>query len=524
MSSDRSRGLIETVRLHTDIVDVISQFVTLNHQNKALCPFHKEKTPSFSVNSREQYFYCFGCGVGGDVFRFLELYQNRPFWQILVDLAGQAGIAVPTLTDEGRQDLHEERSIEDILTETAQFYHHSLTPKARQYLVEERGLSEDTIARFQIGFANGSLRQHLLDERHESVDLCLKAGVLTRTDSGIRDYFYHRIIFPNIRRGRVVHLSGRSLDEQKPKYLHLPGGIRYLYNEDALSGEVVYIAEGIPDCLSAVQEGYPAVGTYGSYGFKPEYAERFSYCETVYLCLDGDQAGLKGALKIGEIIGERAKIVQLPQGLDLNDYFRDNTKDDFDSLVASATGIIKFELSQIPSDTDKIELPRKLEPILLRLSRMDKAAAEAYLSYKIKDHFNLKKTDIDGYRDIVNKHRKAEAESVKAQTSDSDTEPVYTAYFDGLVDLVEHDGSPAFLIKEADNLTIAEQVEREGTVYIPPKKTQIPWLLPRGEEVLKYCKTAAAGLSHTECDATLYDALVAYHKAISELPGTGGVL
>jgi DNA primase len=194
------------------------------------------------------------------------------------------------------------------------------------------------------------LREHLIDKRKFPLDLCLKAGVLKKTAEGaVRDYFYHRVIFPNLKRGRVVHLSGRSLDEgQEPKYLHLPGEMRYLYNEDALSSKTVYIAEGIPDCLSAVQAGYSAVAILGSSNFKPEYLPKFSRCEAVYLCLDGDKAGEEGALRIGGLIGERARIVQLPTGLDLNDYFKDHRKEDFESLIASAKDIIKYELSLIP--------------------------------------------------------------------------------------------------------------------------------------------------------------------------------
>jgi DNA primase catalytic core len=513
------RDLIEKVRERTDIVQVIGQHITLDRHNKALCPFHEEKTPSFSVNFKGQYFYCFGCGAGGDAFRFLELYEDKHFMEVLAELAHQAGIPLTTLTSEDQQCMREIRTIEDILTETAAFYHQGLTPEVKDYLTKGRGFSEETISRFQIGYASGKLREHLIDKQEFPLDLCLKAGVLKKAEGdSVRDYFYHRVIFPNLKRGRVVHISGRSLDGQEPKYLHLPGEIRYLYNEDALSSKAVYIAEGIPDCLSAAQAGYPAVAILGSSHFKPEYLPRFSRCKTVYLCLDGDRAGKEGTLRIGGIIGERAKIVQLPQGLDLNDYLKDHPKEDFESLIASAKDIIKYELGLILPDTDKIELPQRLDPILRKLARMDKAKAEAYLSYEIKLRFKLKKEDIDGYRDLVNKYRRGEAEAPNIQTASPDTGPLYTALFDGLVDLVEHKGSPAFLIKDGDKLSILTQVERDGVLYIPPPKEQIPWLLPRGEEVLKFYDLQEV-LPQRKGDGALYDDLLTYHKAISELPG-----
>jgi len=516
---NETKVLIEKVREQTDIVQVIGQRIALDRNNKALCPFHEEKTPSFFVNPEGQYFHCFGCGVGGDVFRFIELYENKPFMEVLSELANQAGIFLSVLTSEVRQRIKEVRTIEDILTETAMFYHQSLIPEVISYLTKERGFTEETISRFQIGYANGKLREHLIDKRKFSLDPCLKAGVLKKEkEDGVRDYFYHRVIFPNLKRGMVVHISGRSPDGQEPKYLNLPGKIRYFYNEDALSSKAVYIAEGILDCLSAIQAGYPAVAILGSSNFKPEYLPKFSRCETVYLCLDGDKAGEEGALKIGALIGERARIVRLPEGIDLNDYLKDHTKEDFEGLVDSSKDIIKYELSLIPPDIDKTELPRRLESILKNLARLDKVKAEAYLSYEIKPRFKLKKEDIDGYRELVNKHRRGEAEASNIQTVKPNAKAVYIAFFDGLVDLVEHNGNPAFLIKEGDKLSILPQVERDGVLYIPPLKEQIPWLLPRGEEVLKFYELQKL-LSQRELDGALYDDLLSYHKAISELPG-----
>jgi DNA primase catalytic core len=517
MKDAEFRGIVEKVREQTDIVVVVNRHITLDRHNKALCPFHEEKTPSFSVNPKGQYFRCFGCGVGGDVFKFLELYEHKPFFEVLIELAMEVGISLPELADENKDPIGEARIIEDILTETTRFYHGSLTPEAKDYLVKERGFTEETISQFQIGYAEGGLREYLIDKCKLPLDLCLKAGVLKKTDKGaVRDYFYRRIIFPNLKRGRVVHLSGRSLDAQEPKYLHLPGEIRYLYNEDALSNSEVYIAEGIPDCLSAVQTGYPTVAILGTSGFKPDYVSKFSRCETIYLCLDGDEAGRNGTLKIGTLIGEQARIVQLPDGLDVNDYLRAHSKDDFDSLVAAAKDVVKYELSLIPEDTDKTELPRKLKPVFEKLARMEKAKAEAYLSYEIKPRFELKREDIGGYRDLINKRRKAEGNGADSESCDAE-EPkyVYTAVFKGLVDLVEHNGSPAFLVRDGDELSIFPEIEKEGVVLIPPLREQIPWLLPRGEEVLKFYEPQAT----KEKDEALYYDLLAYHVDISELPG-----
>ncbi len=511
------RDQIDAIRERTDIVQVIAKRISLDRHNKALCPFHNEKTPSFSVNPKGQFFYCFGCGVGGDVFTFLELYKKESFMEVLSDLAGQAGISLPNLTPEERQDIENNRIIEDILTETAGFYHRSLTSEVRDYLSKKRRITDETISRYQIGYAGGDLRKHLLDDRKMALDLCLKAGVLKQADRGaIKDYFYNRVIFPILKRGRAVFLTGRRLDAGEPKYLHLPGQIRYLYNEDALSGGNAFIVEGIPDCLSAVQLGYPAVAILGSSNFKPEYLSKFSRCKTIYICLDGDESGREGTMKTAEIFGERARIIELPQGYDLNDYFNGYSKTDFDKLIETSKDIIKYQITNIAPGVDKTELPGLLDPIFKKLACLDKAKAEPYLKYEIKPRFGLTNSDIDAYRVLVNNYRKQDEQEIKSSNSNSNT--IYTASFDGLVDLVEHNGDPAFLIKKNDELEILSEFEKNGIQYLPPPIEQIPWLLPRGEEILNLYELQQV-LSQRESDGALYDDLLAYHKAISELPG-----
>lgn len=519
MKGHESKDLIEFVKQRTDIVQVIGGRIKLDRNNKALCPFHEEKTPSFSVNVKVQYFHCFGCGVGGDVIRFIELYEKKSFKEALLGLAGRAGVALSSLSSDEFDKFEEKHALQDILAKTATFYHKSITDEVREYLIEERGFTEDTISRFQIGFANGSLREYLIGKCNLPADLCHKAGVLKKTESGqIKDYFYNRVVFPVIRRGLVVNLSGRTIDGREPKYLHLPGEISYLYNEDALFNKEVYVTEGITDCLSAIQAGYPAVAILGSLSFKTEFLQRFSGCTKIYLCLDGDDAGRQGAEKAAIIIGERARIVELPEGTDLNDYFKAHSKDEFETLLSAAKDIIKYKLNHIPKDTDKTELPNLLAPVLGILAHMDMAKAESYLSYEIKPHFKLKNKDIEAYRKIVNEQRDEDNKLESQHQAKSTEKPKYTALFEGLVDLVEQDDESAFLINDGGKITVVSQAEVSGIVYHPPPKEQIPWLLPRGEEVLKLSEIEKV-LPPRESDGALYDDLVAYLKTVSELPG-----
>jgi DNA primase catalytic core len=513
------REVIEEVRRRTDIVAVVSRYVPIDRQNKARCPFHKDAEPSFHVNPEGQYFYCFGCGVGGDVFKFLELQEGKPFMAALADLAGRADISMPQLGTEAVEQVKERRLVEDILSETAAYYHKTLTPEVLEYLKEKRGFSGETINRFQIGFANGGLRGHLTGKCGYEVERCLKAGVLRRDDNGqVLGYFREHVIFPNRRHGRVVHLTGRSLGGSGPKYLHLPGPILYLYNEDAVESAEVILVEGPTDCIAATQAGYAAVGMFGVCGFRPEHAEKFSRSLTVYICFDGDEAGQEGAVKVGGVIGDIARIIQLPKGSDLNDFLRQHPRHELDSLIAKAKSVIGYEISLIPADLDKTRLPQRLDPVLRKLATMDRARAEAYLSYEIKPRFKLKKADIDGYRDLVNCYREPKSHDPSGKGSKSGPKEIHTAVFEGLVDIVEEDGQPAFLIRDDTGLSVKQEVELDGLVCTPPPKEQIPWLLPRAEEVLKLCELQAM-LPQQDSDGAIYDDLLTYHKEISELPG-----
>ena len=130
------REFIEQVREKTDIVEVIGQRIGLGRNNRALCPFHEEKNPSFFVNPKGQYFHCFGCGRGGDVFRFLELYENKPFIDGLKDCARAAGLPLPGFESQEKERVEESRVIEEIYSRTTAFYHRSLTSEAREYLIK----------------------------------------------------------------------------------------------------------------------------------------------------------------------------------------------------------------------------------------------------------------------------------------------------------------------------------------------------------------------------------------------------
>ena len=407
---------------------------------------------------------------------------------------------------------------EKILDDTAWFYQEKLTPEVNHYLIEERKIFENIISEFKIGYAGGGLKDYLLNIKSYSEEACLEAGVLKKEDNGeTRDFFYRRIVFPNLKRDKVVHITGRIFRGEGPKYLHLSGPINYLFNEDAIRGPNILIVEGPIDCITAVQNGYPTVGIYGSNGFKPKFVPRFSRCEIVNLCLDGDDAGKKGALRAGELLGNKARIVQLPEGMDLNEYFKTHNSEDFSALISQSNKFIEYLLSLIPQNTNKTDLPIKIGPILKVLSKLDEAEAEAYLIHEVQPRFELKREEVDAYRRKIRTLRKAKTRNKVAIGPSINDKVVMTARFDGLVDLVEHEEKVAFLIKEGDQISIKFDIRIDGRTYTPPKKVHIRWLLPRGEQVLRHI-IAYENSSVSEIDGDLYSALIDHLKDVSELP------
>jgi len=511
MQKDEFVDFLERIKSSVDIQRVIGARIPLDKHNKAICPFHDEKHASFSVNLHQQYFYCFGCGVGGDVIRFIELYEKRSFWEALSLIGDECGITALQIPDDQRKGIEEQRLVENVLAKTTEFYRNSIHPEVRRYLVAERGITPEILDSFQIGYANGGLKEYL-DKAGFSQELCLKTGVLVnRQDGTVSDYYYHRIVFPFKNRGRVTYLSARSFPDAEPKYLHLPGERTYLFNEAALWNEEVYLVEGPLDCLSLEQAGYPCAAIVGTH-LKQDYLPKLSRCRKVFICLDADHAGREGAIMLAEMIGDKARIVQLPDGQDVNDFFKNHGKEDFQKIAAQAKDSVLYRLSEIPADIAKIELPARLEPLLKLIAAKDRVRQETYLK-EIQQRFRLDNREVRGYREMLNQNNTGhKAYSLSAK-------PVMTALFDGLIDLVADEaGNPAFLIKRGEELAVMPKYQADGILAVPPRKEQIPWLLPNGANVVEIYKQSLA-VPAAEADSRLFDDIVEKFKTVSELPG-----
>ena len=230
---------IEAVRERADIVDIVSEHVVLKKQGKdfvGLCPFHDDKSPSFSVSPGKQFYYCFSCGAGGNTFKFLMELGKRPFADVVLDLARRYQVSVRTLEPAKRQELQRQLSLREqlyeILAVTAKFFEHALRQSdgeaAMTYLNASRRLKQETIQQFQLGYAPGgwqTLYGFLVEQKRYPVDLVEKAGLIAprQSGSGYYDRFRDRLIIPiHDIQGRVIGFGGRTLTDERPKYLNSP--------------------------------------------------------------------------------------------------------------------------------------------------------------------------------------------------------------------------------------------------------------------------------------------------------------
>ena len=358
--------LIDSIRSQADIVDVVSDYVTLRRSGRnymGLCPFHDEKTPSFSVNPEKQIFHCFGCGKGGSVFTFLVEHENVTFVEAVHHIARRLNITIPDTQGE-REAGSEAESLARVTRFAALFFHDRLLNSDRDSVVrkyaEKRGLSEETIKSFGLGYAPDSWNDLLSAAREKGIgaDWLVKAGLAKTGEQRTYDAFRKRLIFPiQAPSGRVVGFGGRALsDEDQPKYLNSPESPIYrksqvlygLYQaRDALrrQGQAL-VVEGYMDLLGLHEQGIQGVVALCGTALTREQARLLArYGQQAYLVYDSDQAGVRATWRAIEPLVESGlwtRIVRLPEDYDPDSYVREHGPDGFMKLVEQADSLADF--------------------------------------------------------------------------------------------------------------------------------------------------------------------------------------
>lgn len=365
--------IVEEVRMKNDIVDVVGSYVKIQKKGNSYfgcCPFHNEKTPSFSVSGSKQMYYCFGCGAGGNVFTFVMNYENYSFVEAVKMLADRAGVKLPELeySEEMKKKENHRARLLEVNKESAKYYYYQLRSKRGEVglkYLQDRQLTEETMKKFGLGYATDGLCRYLKEKGYED-KLIKEAGVAGFDERrGLHDTFWNRVMFPiqDINH-RVIGFGGRVMGKGEPKYLNSPetpifDKRRNLYGMNfartAKAGNLI-ICEGYMDVISMHQAGFTqAVASLGT-AFTTEQASLMKrYTDKVLLAYDSDGAGTKAALRaIGILrqVGLTGKVINMQPYKDPDEFIKNLGAEEFQKRIDQAENSFMFEVRISERDYD----------------------------------------------------------------------------------------------------------------------------------------------------------------------------
>jgi DNA primase len=438
---------IEEIKSKVDIVEFVSEYLSLKKAGRnfvGLCPFHQEKTASFTVNREKQIFYCFGCGEGGNVITFLMKIAGKSFPDAIKDLAQKTGVVLPPrlTSKESREKDYLRESIAALNLRAAhQFSRNLFSPtgkEAREYL-KERGISEDTIKQFRLGYAPDSWRSltDYIEGDGQSLKLAEQAGLIIAGKEGsFYDRFRGRLIFPieNVF-GEVVAFGGRILDKGEPKYLNSPESPVYikgknLYGLNKTKDEIrkkgfAIIVEGYFDLISLWNAGIGnVVATLGT-ALTREHLELLRrYIEKIVALFDADDAGKKALDRSLELFLDmrmRARALVLPDNLDPDDYLKKFGKDNLEKLIAYAQPLSDYYIENVigggKTFEDKREMIKKAMEFIDRIS--DKKEKDLFIKrIAEKTGINEELLIKEIYKSVARREPKGEKDKLQFNVND----------------------------------------------------------------------------------------------------------
>ena len=395
---------IQEVVRRNDIEDVVQSYVQLRRRGRTctgLCPFHTEKTPSFVVYPETQSFYCFGCGAGGDVITFIKKISNLEYVEAVKLLASRAGMPMPNEEDKAGEMR---RKVLAINRDAARYFYDQLnkpTPEAalaREYWRKRRGLSDDTIRRFGLGYAPDSYSDllHYLKGRGYNEEELLESGIVRRSEKGnLYNLFRHRMITPIIDlRGNVIAFGGRVLDDSKPKYINSPETVVYKKSRTLFALNIAkrstsrryILCEGYMDVISMHQAGFDTAVCACGTALTPEQVKLIGeYADEVILSYDSDEAGQKAAARSLELFAPspaRVSVLNIPGAKDPDEFIKKFGRDRFEMLLNGTANATEFKLAKIRAKydiaTDKGRLDYIKEALALLAGHISPTEREVY--------------------------------------------------------------------------------------------------------------------------------------------------
>lgn len=409
-----SDDVIEEVRTKNDIVDVVSQYVKLTRKGSSyfgLCPFHNEKTPSFSVTPAKQMYYCFGCGAGGNVFNFVMEYENYTFGEALSYLAQRAGVELPKIeySREAKEKAERKALLLEINKKAAQYFYYQLRREggksAYQYLTG-RGLSEETIRKFGLGYSDkysDDLYKYMKAKGY-SDELLRESGLFNADERrGMYDKFWNRVIFPIMDvNNRVIGFGGRVMGDGKPKYLNSPetkifDKSRNLYGLNVARTtrkNHLILCEGYMDVISMHQAGFTnAVASLGTALTSGHASLLKRYTQEVLLLYDSDEAGIRASLRAIPILreaGVNAKVVSLKPYKDPDEFIKNMGPEALEERLLNASDSFLFRVHTGETEAD-METPQGQNRFFEECARMllelsDELERNLYIEAIVKEY------------------------------------------------------------------------------------------------------------------------------------------
>jgi DNA primase len=380
---------IDEVKQRVDIVDVISEHVVLRKRGKDFfgsCPFHEEKSPSFTVSPSKQMYYCFGCAAGGSAINFLMELGKRSFTEVVLDLARRYQVSVKTLEPEQQQEIQRRISLQEqlyeILAISASFYQHALRQSqgeiALNYLLQQRRFREETIQQFQLGYAPAgweTLYRYLVEQKGFSVKLVEQAGLVKpkKSGDGYIDMFRDRLIIPIAdTQGRIIGFGGRTLSDEQPKYLNSPETELFnkgktLFGLDRAKSAIAkqdsaVVVEGYFDAIALHSAGInhtvASLGTTLSIE-QVKLLLRYTESKQIILNFDADAAGIKASERAISAIANLAyrgeaqlRVLNLPEGKDADEFLHHSSAEEYQQLLLNAPLWLDWQIAQLLKDRD----------------------------------------------------------------------------------------------------------------------------------------------------------------------------
>ena len=495
-----SEEILEKVKEQNDIVDVISESVRLKRSGRnfsGLCPFHNEKSPSFSVSQDKQIYKCFGCGESWNVITFVMKNKNMPFVEAVKYLADRVNITIES--DKGRisPTAKKRELLYKVNVEAARFFYSNLrlTKEAKEYFLN-RGIKEETIKRFGLGFAKDSWNNLLFHLRKLGFkdDLLLEAGLVSTSERTGNKYdrFRNRVIFPVFDyRGKVIGFGGRVLDDSKPKYLNSPETLVFQKGTN-LYGLNFAIKSKMQERYFIIVEGYMDLITLHQYGITNVVASLGTalttnqarllrrYADKVIISYDADIAGQAATMRGLDILkdaGFDVRVLSIPQGKDPDEYVRSNGKDAFIKLINGAESLIDYRLKKaeeginLKDSNDLVRYGKRVTEILASVNSIEK---DVYIK-KISENTGIREQTL---YDLLSKEM---TKNIKENNFMNNKEENGTKLY----------LEPAFIKAERSLMKLC--LNEEYFDYISQLINQDELILPEHKEIFSIIKEAKKG-------------------------------